>query len=145
MNRTNFIRVIILNFISGLVIAGVGCYFLETFKLNEVLYIGNLFGLYFFVVYGMEILIEAREIENNYQRFLYLIFFILVFDFAFLAIMPLIFGFTGFNAADSLVLIFNGVQIDFVLTTVIYLSVFALIMILFNYLLYRSDKNLLGE
>ena len=144
MNRNNLIRVTVLNFISGLIIAGVGCYFLETFNLNEVLYIGNLFGLYFFTVFGIEILINAREIENNAKRFLYVILFIIVFDAAFMLIMPLIFGYAGFNAADSLTLVFNGAQKDFILTTTFYLTVFALIMLLFNFILYRSEKRL-GE
>ena len=145
MNREHFIRVVLLNFISSLIIAGVGCYFLVTFQLNEVLYIGNLFGLYFLTVYGMEILIDAREIDNNAQRFMYLLIFIMVFDIIFMIIMPLIFGYDGFNASDSLSFVFNGAQFDFILTTLFYLTVFALIMILFNIILYRQELNLLGE
>lgn len=145
MVRTNFIRVILLNFASALIIAGVGCYFLATFQLNEVLYIGNLFGLYFLTVYGMEILIDAREISNNAQRFMYLLMFIAVFDIVFVIVMPLIFGSAGFNAADALTLVFNGVQFDFILSTLFYLSVFALLMIIFNIILYRQELGLLGE
>lgn len=145
MKRQNFYRVIILNFVSALIIAGVGCYFLATFNLNEVLYIGNLFGLYFLTVYGMEILIDAREITNNAQRFMYLLIFILVFDVIFMLVMPLLFGYAGFNAADSLTFVFNGAQFDFILTTLFYLSVFALIMIIFNLILYRKELNLVGE
>ncbi|WP_407422911.1 hypothetical protein [Methanobrevibacter sp.] len=144
MVRKNFLRVILLNFASALIIAGVGCYFLATFQLNEVLYIGNLFGLYFLTVYGMEILIDAREIDNNAQRFMYLLIFIMVFDVIFMAVMPLIFGHDGFNAADSLTFVFNGAQFDFILSTLFYLTVFALIMILFNVILYRQELGL-GE
>lgn len=145
MVRKNFLRVIILNFISALVIAGVGCYFLLTFNLNEVLYIGNLFGLYFLTVYGMEILIDAREIDNNAQRFMYLLIFIAVFDIIFMIIMPMIFGPEGFNAADALSLAFNGAQFDFILSTLFYLSVFALLMIIFNIILYRQELGFVGE
>lgn len=145
MVRKNFLRVIILNFASALIIAGVGCYFLRTFNLNEVLYIGNLFGLYFLTVYGMEILIDAREIGNNAQRFMYLLIFIAIFDIIFMIVMPLIFGSEGFNASDALTLVFNGAQFDFILSTLFYLSVFALLMIIFNIILYRQELRLLGE
>ncbi|MBR2557963.1 MAG: hypothetical protein IKE95_06335 [Methanobrevibacter sp.] len=145
MDRVHFIRAILLNFASALIIAGVACYFLATFNLNEVLYIGNLFGLYFLTVYGMEILIDGREIDNNAQRFIYLLIFIIIFDILFMVIMPLIFGHAGFNAADALTFVFNGAQFDFILSTLFYLSVFAILMIIFNIILYRQELGLMGE
>ena len=65
MVEANFIRAVVVNFLSALIITLVGCYFLLEYGLGEVTYIGNLFGLYFLVVFGTEILIESGKIHNN--------------------------------------------------------------------------------
>ena len=62
-----------------------------------------------------------------------------------MVIMPLIFGPAGFNAADALTFVFNGAQFDFILSTLFYLSVFAILMIIFNIILYRQELGFMGE
>ena len=140
MFDSNLSRVIIINFISALIIALVGCYFLKTINLNDVMHIANIFGLYFLVIYGIDILIASGDLKNNSQRFLLVIALILAFDGVFLIIVPLIFG-NVFSVPDYLTLVFNGVRFDVTLNAFVYLAIFAVIMIIFNVLLYFKDKE----
>ena len=139
MVEANFLRASIINFLSAFIIAGVACYFLLQFDLTEVMYIGNLFGLYFLVVFGTEILIESGKLKNNSQRFKFVIVNILVFDILFLILVPLIFGSGVLSSFDHLVMIFNGVHFSLILNAIFYMTIFALLMLIFNYLLYRKS------
>lgn len=86
MNDNEFYRVVIINFITALIITLVGCYFLKTLHLMDVMYIANIFGLYFIMVYCIDILVQAGNIQNNYQRFIYAAAFIIIFDLLFMFI-----------------------------------------------------------
>ena len=136
----NFVKVVVFNFITAFIIALVTCDILFSFNLKEVLYIGNLFGLYFFAVYGINMLIEGHKIENNYRRILIALIFIVVFDIAFILVVPLIFGPDALAPFDSLTVIFNGVRMDVILDAMVYLVIFGLLILLFNYLLARARK-----
>ena len=139
MSESNFSKVIMINFISAIIITLVACYFLKTLHLEEVMHIANIFGLYFLVIYGIDILVESGDVKNNYQRFLLTIALIIIFDIVFLIIVPLLFG--NVFTADYLTLIFDGVRFDLTLDVFFYLSLFALIMIVFNFLLYMKDRK----
>ena len=84
MAGRNIYRVLILNFISSLIIAIVACDILYSFGLKGGMYLGNLFGLYFLVVYGVNNLADAREIPGNVYKFILIMAFILIFDVAYL-------------------------------------------------------------
>ena len=141
MNKTNFLRVTILNFISSLIIAIVVVNILDAFGLNGGVYLGNLFGLYFLVVYGIQNLVQAREIPNNYMRFIFAIIFIIIFDILFLLIIPLLFGADIFPATEHLAINYNGTQFDVSLSKELYLAVFGIVMLIFNFMIYRRAKN----
>lgn len=136
-------RVVTVNFISAMIISFVGCYFLKTVNLTDVMHIANLFGLYFLVIFGIDILIESGDIRNNHQRFLLAIALILVFDLVFLILVPLLFG-NVFSVTDSLVLVFNGARVDLSFNTYFYMAIFAVLMLIFNLLLYLKDKDRYG-
>ena len=133
-------RVIIINFISALIISLVGCYFLMTITLTDVMHIANLFGLYFLVIFGIDILIESRDIRNDSQRFILAIALILIFDLVFLIIVPLLFG-NVLGVTDSMIFVFNGARFDFSFNVYTYLAIYAILMMIFNILLYLKDRQ----
>lgn len=135
-------RVVTVNFVSAMIISFVGCYFLKTVNLTDVMHIADLFGLYFLVIFGIDILVESGDIRND-QRFGLAIVLILVFDLFFLILVPLFFG-DVFTVTDSLVLVFDGARFDILFNTYIYMAIFAVLMLVFNYLLYLKDKERYG-
>lgn len=144
MNDNVFYRVVIINFITALIITLVGCYFLKTLHLMDVMYIANIFGLYFIVVYCIDILVQAGNIQNNYQRFIYAAAFIIIFDLLFMFIVPLLFG-NVFASSDYLILVFDGARLDLTLNTPVYLAIFGILMLIFNFLLYLKDRKKVVE
>lgn len=133
-------RVIIINFISAVIISLVGCYFLMTINLTDVTHIADLFGLYFLVIFGIDILIESRDIRNDRQRFILAIALILIFDLVFLIIVPLLFG-NVLGVTDSMIFVFNGARFDFSFNVYTYLAIYAILMMIFNILLYLKDRQ----
>ncbi len=141
MEHGNLIRVLIMNFITSLIIAIVTSDILYSFHLIGGMYLGNLFGLYFLVVYGVNNIIEAEKIPNNYLRFVLVIIYIILFDIAFLLIIPLIFGPNAFPATEFLSINYNGAPFEILLSKEFYLVLFAMIMLIFNFLIYRRHIN----
>lgn len=141
MAGRNIYRVLILNFISSLIIAIVACDILYSFGLKGGMYLGNLFGLYFLVVYGVNNLADAREIPSNVYKFILIMAFILIFDVAYLVIIPLIFGPNAFPATEFLAINYNGVPVNFELSKEFYLALFAVVMLIFNFIIYRRNKH----
>ncbi len=137
MEKGNLIRVLILNFVTSLIIAIVTSDILYSFHLVGGMYLGNLFGLYFLVVYGVNNIVEAEQIPNNYLRFLVVILYIILFDVAFVFIIPLLFGPNAFPATEILSLGYGGAQFDIPLSKEFYLALFAVVMLIFNFLIYR--------
>lgn len=130
-----------MNFITSLIIAIVTSDILYSFHLIGGMYLGNLFGLYFLVVYGVNNIIEAEKIPNNYLRFVLVIIYIILFDIAFLLIIPLIFGPNAFPATEFLSINYNGAPFEILLSKEFYLVLFAMIMLIFNFLIYRRHIN----
>lgn len=141
MLNSHLLRVLTVNFISAMIISLVACYFLKTVNLTEVMHIANIFGLCFLVIFGIDILVESGDIRNG-QRFLLAIGLILIFDLAFLIIVPLLFG-NVFNVTDSVVLAFGGARFRFS-NVYIYLAVYAVLMLIFNFILYLKEKEMYG-
>ena len=140
MVNGNFVRAVVINFVSAFIIAAVACYFLFQYGLIDVMYIGNLFGLYFLVVFGTEILIESGKLPNNPHRFIFVIVNTIIFDILFLMIIPLIFGGNVFESFDYLAMVFDGIPFTLILNAYFYMTVFAVLMLIFNYILYRAEK-----
>ena len=139
MVSKTFIRATLINFITAFIVAIVACYSLIEFKLTDVMYIGSLFGLYFLVVFGIDIMVESGELPNDRRRFLFAIISIIVFDILFLIIIPLLFGANVFDPFDYLVMVFDGIRFDLILNVYFYLVVFSVLMLIFNFILYRWD------
>lgn len=141
MAAKKIIRVLSMNFISSLIIAIVTCDILYSFGLKGGMYLGNLFGLYFLVVYGVNNLADAREIPNNIFKFILIIAFILLFDVVYLLVIPMIFGPTAFPATEFININYSGVPINLELSKEFYLALFAVVMLIFNFLIYRRNKR----
>ena len=92
------------------------------------------------VIFGIDILVESGDLRNDRQRFLAAIGLILIFDLVFLVMVPLLFG-DVLSVTDSLIFVFNGARFDFSLNVYVYLAIYAMLMIIFNLLLYLKDKQ----
>ncbi len=145
MGEGNLRRALVFNFISSLIIAIVTSDIFIAFGLKGGMYIGNLFGLYFLVVYGVNNMVDARRIPNNYVRFLLAIAYIILFDVAFLFIIPLIFGPNAFPPTESLALNYSGVNYELLLSKEFYLVLFAAVVMIFNFIIYRRTKHYFEE
>lgn len=141
MNR-GIARYLVITFISALIITYVICYFLQIHGLKEIIYVGCLFGLYFSVIYGVNVLVEEKVVQNNYKRFLLVAAYILIFDIVFIALVPFIFKYDLFSSNDVISLTFNGVKYNLMLNGIFYIILFSIIILILNYILYRSDKKL---
>lgn len=141
MARKKVIRASVINFVSSLIIAIVTCDILYSFGLKGGMYLGNLFGLYFLVIYGVNNLADAREIPNNVYKFILIMAFILLFDVVYIFLIPFLFGPNAFPATEFMNINYNGVPINFVLSKEFYLALFAVVMLLFNFLIYRRDRR----
>ncbi|WP_292874460.1 hypothetical protein [Methanobrevibacter sp.] len=141
MNR-GIARYLIITFISALIITYVICYFLQMHGLKEVLYIACLFGLYFSVIYAVNVLVEEKVVPNNYKRFLLVVAFILLFDVVFIVLVPFIFKFDLFSTNDVISLTFNGATYNLMLNGIFFIALFSVLMLILNYILYRSDKKI---
>lgn len=141
MNR-GIARYLIITFISALIITYVICYFLQMHGLKEVLYIACLFGLYFSVIYAVNVLVEEKVVPNNYKRFLLVVALILLFDVVFIVLVPFIFKFDLFSTNDVISLTFNGATYNLMLNGIFFIALFSVLMLILNYILYRSDKKI---
>lgn len=136
----DFTRFLITNFISSFIIAAVGCYLLIKIGLYDVLYIGNIFGIYFLIIYGVNVLVEEGYIENK-RRTLLAAAYILIFDAVFISVIPLLFGFDFYKTTDIINLTLNGVNVNLIFNPIVYLAIFALVILIFNYMLLRLERN----
>ena len=141
MNNSEFSRVVIINFISAFIVTLVACLFLDSFDLMDIMYVANIFGIYFLVVYGIDMLVQSGQIPNDYRRFLIAVIFIVIFDLIFRYLIPLLFGTQVFSSADYLLMNFNGFELNMILNSKVYLTIFAIIMLYFNYKLYKMHDE----
>lgn len=136
-----FLRFLIINFITSLIIAYSGCFVLTKLGLNDVLYIGNLFGIYFLIIYGLNILVEEGYIRNNYRRFLFAAIYILIFDIVFILTIPIIFNYNPFLPTDYLNFIIYNHEFNLMMNSIFYMVIFAIVIFIFNYFLYKSEME----
>lgn len=140
--NNNFIRFLIINLISSLIIAYVVCYMLDTYGLHDVLYIGNIFGIYFLVIFGVNVLVEENFVSNNYRRFLLALTYIIIFDVIFILLIPILFDYNMFLTTDIIHLTLNSTNINLIFNPIVYIVIFAVIVLLFNHILYKAMKKL---
>lgn len=141
MNK-NFARFLTINFITSLIIAYVACFILETIGLKDVLFIGNLFGIYYLIIYGLNIAVENGYIKNDYKRSIFALVYVILFDIIFIALMPLLFGYNLFLPADYIAFILNGFEFNLLLNSFFYMIIFTIIILIFNYILSRSETRI---
>lgn len=141
MMNLRFPRFLTINFITSLIIAYVGCFILTKLGLNDVLYIGNLFGIYFLIIYGLNILVEEGYIKNNYLRFVFAGIYILIFDIVFILTVPLIFNYNPFLPADCLNFVIFNHKFNLMMNSIFYMVIFAIVILIFNYFLYKSEME----
>ena len=137
--NTNFLRFLTVNFITSLIITYAAWFTLVTIGLNDVLVIGNLFGLYFLVIYGQNIAVEEGYIENNKERGIFTLCHIIIFDIIFIILMPILFNYNLFLPGDYINFAFNGFEFKFMLNSFFYMFIFAIVIIIFNYILYKAE------
>lgn len=142
MVESNIYRVLILNFISALIIAIVVCDIIYSFGLKGGMYFGSLFGLLFLVLYGINNLVDAGEIPNNYYQFILAIVFMILFDVAFLIVIPLIFGPNAFPATENIALNINGTLFNLALSKEFYLVLFGLVVLIVDFVIYIHNKRI---
>lgn len=140
MATSDFYRVVIINFISAFIVALVACLFLDSFDLMDMMYVANIFGIYFLVVYGVDMLVQSGHVPNDYRRFLLVIILIFIFDVIFVYLIPLVFGNQVFSSVDYFSMNLNGSKMNFILNSRFYMVVFAILMLYFNYRLYKLRK-----
>lgn len=142
MVSANFFRVSIFNFISAFLIAIVVSYIFISLKFNLGIYIACLFGLYFLTVYSLNNVVEAREIPNNYLRFISVVILCALFDIVFVFVIPLIFGSNVIPATENVTLNLSGSVFNVPLGRELYFAVIAVVMLIFNFIIYRRQKHL---
>lgn len=135
-------RVAVINFISALIITFVVCYFLKTLHLTQIMHVGDLAGLCFLVIFGIKILVESGDVKNNYQRFILAVVLIIIFDVAFLILTPLSFG--NVFAVPDYSLTLGGATYTFTSNVFVYLAIYAVLMLVANYILYLKEKRIYG-
>lgn len=141
MTKKNLVRATTMNFITSTIVSYVACYFLTTYNIFDGIYLGNLLGVYLFSVFGVNILVEAREIPNDYKRFIFAIFCITLFDFVFVNLIPFLFGATIFTSLDSILHLTFPIKLDIPLYKEFYLALFGIVMLIFNYVEYKTFKK----
>lgn len=141
MNK-NFARFLITNFLTSLIVTYAACFILLSIGLKDVLFIGNLFGLYFLVIYGQNIAVEEGYIGNNYERGIFALSYIVLFDIVFIILMPILFNYNIFLPGDYINFVFNGFEFNLMLNSFFYLFIFAFVILILNYILFKSESRI---
>lgn len=139
--NTKFLRFIVIILITALIISYVGCYVLIKLGLNDVLYIANLFGIYFLIIYGLNILVEENHVPNNFRRFFFAGIYIIIFDILFIITTTFLFNFNPLLPPDYINFVINGFEFNLMMNSLFYIIIFAIVIFIFNYFLYRSAND----
>lgn len=123
-----------MSFLAAIAVTVMLWFFLYTLHIDHVMYLAALVGMYIFAGFGINRLVGHGIIENNASRFILAIVCIVIYSIAFIYIMPMVFGPQVFPEPFDLA----GYGINLVLTTEMILAIFGLIVLLANYLDYRS-------
>lgn len=125
MEYGNFFKSVVMHFIIAVIITLLVSFVLSTVKIDNLAYLGVLFGLYVFACYGVNRLIEDNIIEENYQRFIVAILCIIIFYLFFVYLMPFMFNMNVFSP----VILGN----DLILDSQAIFIIFSIIVLITNY------------
>ena len=136
MSFGDFTKLMVINFISAIIITVIVCWGLLSVSIDNLFYLGALLGMFVFAGYNVNQLIYQKVIPNKPNRFVIAFVCIVIYSQVFMYIMPIIFGPNVFDVNNSL---FGLGQIAGVeLNKEFFLSVFAVIVLLVNFLDYRK-------
>lgn len=139
MNVGDFLRYTILALIASILITLMLYIGLDSLKMGDLIYISAFCGMYVFAAYGINLLVDAEVISNNYSRFVLAIVYIAVYSVIFVWMMPHCFGPNVISGSHTLATLgYNGAGSDIVLNKEFYLTLFGVIILIVNYLDYRK-------
>lgn len=139
MRIGDFLRYTILAFIASILITLLLYVGLDSLKIKDIIYLSALFGMYVFAAYGINLLVDAEVISNDYSRFILAIIFIVIYGVAFVWLIPQCFGPDAISGSHTLASWgYNGVGSGIVLNKEFYLTLFGVIILIVNYLDYRK-------
>lgn len=139
MRIGDFLRYTILAFIASILITLLLYIGLDSLKIQDLIYLSALFGMYVFAAYGINLLVDAEVIPNNGSRFVLAIIFIVIYCLVFVWLIPFCFGPNVISSSHTLASWgYNGVGSGIVLNKEFYLTVFGVIILIVNYLDYRK-------
>ena len=133
MNYIEFTKSMVMYFIASLIITIMLWFFLTTLHIEYVQYLAAFVGMYVFACFGVNRAVDDKLVPDNYWRFVLAIVCIIVFGFAFLYLMPIVFGADIFQSP----LTFSLGDSNVVLTAVNCLEISALIVLVANYFDYK--------
>lgn len=136
MNVSELLRLLLMSFLASIAVTIILWFFLYTLHIDYIMYLAALLGMYVFAGFGINRLVEDNVIENNSSRFILAIVCIAIYSVVFMYVMPMAFGPNVFpaplNPADY------GIGFDMIFTTEIILAISGVIVLLVNFMDYRS-------
>ena len=139
MRIADFLRYTVLAFIAAVLITLMLYIGLDSLKIQDLIYLSALCGMYVFAVWGINTLVDAEVIANDYSRFVLAIVFILVYSAVFVWLIPYCFGPDVISGSHTLASWgYSGAGSDIILNKEFYLTVFGVIMLIVNYMDYRK-------
>ena len=139
MNIGDFLRYTILAFIASILITLMLYIGLDSLKMGDLIYLAGFCGMYVFAAYGINLLVDAEVIPNNYSRVVLAIIYIAVYSVVFVWLIPQCFGPEVISGSHTLASWgYNGAGSDIVLNKEFYLTLFGVIVLMVNYLDYRK-------
>ena len=140
MRIGDFLRYTILAFIASVLITLLLYIGLNSLKVEGLIYLSALCGMYVFAAYGVNLLVDNGVIADGYSRFVLAAVFIVVYCVVFVWLIPLCFGPDVISASHTLAdWGYNGAGSQIVLNKEFFLTIFAVIVLLVNYLDYRKS------
>lgn len=139
MDIGDFFRYTILAFIASVLITLLLYVGLDSLKIEDVIYVSALCGMYVFAAWGINLLVDNDVIPNNYVRFVLAIIYIGVYAVVFVYLIQYCFGPDALANSHTLARWgYDGIGSDVVLNKEFYLMLFAVIVLMVNYLDYRK-------
>ena len=137
MGFGDFAKFMIINLISAVLVTIIVCWGLLSINIDNLFYLGALLGMYVFAGYGINLLIDHGIIPNKYNRFVIAFVCIIIYSLVFVYMMPILFGGNIFDVHNSLFGLTDFVS-GIELNKEFFLKVFAVIVLIINYLDYRK-------
>ena len=137
----------VMNFIVSMVITIMVCFALGTIRMDhnffhgDLIYVGALFGMYIFAYFNVNRIIDEKIIPENAYRFILAIVCIVIFNLAFIYLMPLVLGPNVFpNPHPISDFGYAGAGSDFMLGKETYLGICSVIVFIANCMAYRKSS-----